>query len=161
MPTAARKVLVAALAAAALALPAGAAASSTVSMTASEHLLLAQINYVRAAHGLHRLAYDPTLARAAEAHSVDMARRDYFAHGRFALRMLRFKVRGPFVGENLAWGTGGFGTASGIVRAWLASPEHRANLLRPGYRRIGLGELRATFLGARGAKIVTADFAGF
>lgn len=155
----AARTAVAALAAAALlALPAAAGASS---LTSSESSLLREINSVRAAHGLHVLRYDASLARAARAHSADMARRGYFAHGSFVSRMLHFGVHGPFVGENLAWGTGAYGSPRGIVTAWLHSPEHRANLLRPGFRRIGLGELTARFEGASGANVVTADFAGF
>ena len=147
-----------AVAAAALAFPAAGAAGG---LTASESSLLKEINRVRAAHGLRTLRYDAGLARAARAHSRDMTREGYFAHGDFAPRMVRFHVRGPFVGENLAWGTGSYGTSRGIVRAWLASPGHRRNLLRPGFRRIGLGEVRATFKGLAGARVVTADFAGF
>lgn len=160
MRSLAAKSVVAALAAGALlALPAGAGASS---LTGSEGMLLREINAVRAAHGLHALRYDAALERAARAHSDDMARRDYFAHGAFTSRMIHFAVRGPYVGENLAWGTGSYGSARGIVAAWLRSPEHRANLLRPGFRRIGLGEVTsATFEGATGANVVTADFAGF
>ena len=150
------------VAAALLAFPA--LAGSTVhaaKRTSAESSLLHEINRVRRAHHLRTLRYDSRLAVAAHAHTTSMASGDYFAHGTFAQRMVRFHVRGPFVGENLAWGTGSRGTAAGIVRAWLASPEHRANLLRPGFRRIGLGEIRTTFEGAAGASVVTADFAGF
>jgi len=150
--------VVLALAVAALALPAAGAAGG---LTSSESSLLKEINRVRTAHGLRTLRYDATLARAARAHSLDMTRKGYFAHGDFAPRMVRFKVHGPFVGENLAWGTGSYGTARGVVRAWLKSPGHRRNLLRPGFRRIGLGEVTATFQGLAGARVVTADFAGF
>jgi uncharacterized protein YkwD len=141
-----------------LALPGAAGAAGR---TSSESSLLQAINRVRAAHHLHALRYEPTLARAARAHSAEMLRDDTFAHGAFSSRMIRFGVHGPFVGENLAWGTGSYGSAAGIVGAWLASPEHRANLLRPGFRRIGLGELTGSFLGVRGANVVTADFAGY
>jgi uncharacterized protein YkwD len=89
-----------------------------------------------------------------------MLRRNYFAHGDFAARMAAFHVQGPTAGENLAWGSGPFGRAGTIVREWLASPEHRANLLRPGYARIGIGLVRGSFLGTGGATVVTADFAG-
>ena len=147
--------------AALLALPAAAGAhAKAIARPRAESTLLRQINLVRREHGLHALAYDPTLARAALSHSQHMAATDTFAHGAFATRMVRFHVRGPIVGENLAWGTGSYGTARGIVDAWLKSPEHRANLLRPGYRRVGLGEVTATFLGYGGARVVTADFAG-
>ena len=33
------------------------------------------------------------------------------------------------VGENLAWGSGEYGTVRSIFRAWMRSPEHRANIL--------------------------------
>jgi uncharacterized protein YkwD len=85
---------------------------------------------------------------------------DVFAHGAFARRMLRFDVTGRIAGENLAWGTGSAGTARAIVAAWLASPEHRANLLRPSFRRIGVGDLLGPFQGYGDARVITADFAG-
>ena len=69
-------------------------------------------------------------------------------------------ARGPAFGENLAWGTGRLASARSIVGAWMASPGHRANLLRPGWNRIGIGALSGRFLGYRGATVVTADFAG-
>jgi uncharacterized protein YkwD len=74
--------------------------------------------------------------------------------------MLQFDVTGHLAGENLAWGTGSRGTAGGVVAAWLASPEHRANLLRPSFTRVGIGERVGAFEGAGGAEVVTADFAG-
>ena len=157
-----RKLLAAAACAALLVLPAVASSSTHQSaVTGAETSLLKQINRVRAAHGLRTLRYDATLARAARAHTRAMAAQNVFQHGAFASRMVAFHVRGPFVGENLAWGTGAYASPAGIVQAWLESPEHRRNLLRPGFRRIGLGELTASFEGASGANVVTADFAGF
>jgi uncharacterized protein YkwD len=135
-------------------------ASPAAAQSTSQAALLKEMNRVRAAHGLHALAFDPVLARAAVAHSRSMAATGVFEHGSFRSRMLQFRVRGPFVGENLAWGSGSFGSPHGIVSAWLRSPEHRANLLRPGFRRVGLGELTARFHGVSRANVVTADFAG-
>ena len=43
------------------------------------------------------------------------------------------------VGENLAWGTGTLATPQGIVQAWMNSQGHRENILRSGFREIGLG----------------------
>ncbi len=148
---------VAALAAAAsLVVPSTALAG----MSKPEAALLGQMNRVRVAHGLVPLHYDARLERAARAHSREMLAADVFQHGAFASRMLEFDVTGSLAGENLAWGTGSRGTARGIVAAWLASPEHRANLLRPMFDRIGIGDLAGDFLGNRGARVVTADFAG-
>jgi uncharacterized protein YkwD len=121
---------------------------------------LAAMNQARAAHGLAPLRLDPRLQRAAQAHSGDMLRRNYFAHGRFVSRLARFGVRGPRVGENLAWGVGSASDPQAVVRSWLASPRHRANLLRRGFRRVGLGLLAGPFAGHGRALVVTADFAG-
>ena len=134
--------------------------TAAAGLTRAETRLLRDLNRVRAAHGLAPLRYDPRLQRAARAHSHDMLITQIFQHGAFGARMVQFDVRGTLTGENLAWGNGTFGTASAIVRAWLASPEHRANLLRPGFTRIGIGDLVGPFLGYTGAHVVTADFAG-
>ena len=128
--------------------------------TRAERSLVLEVNRTRAAHGLRPLRLDAALERAARAHSGDMLRRNYFAHGEIAPRLASFGVRGPYVGENLAWGIGHRAKARTIVRGWLASPAHRANLLRPGFRRIGIGRAVGTFGGFGGASIVTADFAG-
>ena len=135
-----------------------AAASARISQ--HERALLTEMNRVRVQHGLGRLHVDTHLERAARAHTRDMLHTGVFRHGAFGSRMLQFDVTGRLAGENLAWGTGARGTAGGIVAAWLASPEHRANLLRPSFSRVGIGELAGAFEGAGGATVVTADFAG-
>jgi uncharacterized protein YkwD len=109
---------------------------------------------------LRPLKLDTSLVRAARSHSVEMLREGVFTHGDFHGRMVAFHVVGPTAGENLAWGNGSFARPVAIVREWLASPEHRANLLRPGWTRIGIGIARGTFQGNGGAAVVTADFAG-
>ena len=136
------------------------ATNAAAGLTRAEARLLQDLNRVRTAHGLAPLRYDPHLQRAARSHSREMLVNQFFQHGAFPARMLRFDVRGTLIGENLAWGNGTFGTASWILREWLASPEHRANLLRPGFTRIGIGDLVGVFLGRDGAHVVTADFAG-
>jgi uncharacterized protein YkwD len=150
------KHLLAVIAALVLVLPAAALGGST----RSESSLLREMNRVRAEHGLGRLSADTHLERAARAHSREMIGSNVFQHGAFSSRMAQFKVAGRLAGENLAWGTGARGTAQGIVAAWLASPEHRANLLRPSFTRVGISDLVGAFRGYRGAHVVTADFAG-
>jgi uncharacterized protein YkwD len=148
--------LLAVIAALVLVLPATALAGST----SSESSLLREMNRVRAEHGLGRLSADTHLQNAARAHSQEMLSSNVFTHGAFGSRMLQFNVTGKLAGENLAWGTGARGTAQGIVAAWLASPEHRANLLRPSFTRVGISDLVGAFRGYSGAHVVTADFAG-
>lgn len=122
--------------------------------------MLNAVNQVRAQHGLRRLALDLRLERAARGHSRALIRRGTFAHGDFRRRLAAAGARGRIYGENLAWGVGSTTSASAIVRMWLASPSHRANLLRPGFRRIGVGRATGTFAGYGGAAVVTANFAG-
>jgi uncharacterized protein YkwD len=55
--------------------------------------------------------------------------------------------------------TGARGSPRAIVAAWLASPGHRANWLRPSFKLVGVGDALGTFLGYRGAHVVTVDFA--
>jgi uncharacterized protein YkwD len=156
------KYVLAAFAVVALAVPvtASASARSAARMTQPETALLRAMNDVRAQHGLRPLRADLHLERAARAHSREMLATGVFAHGAFAGRMAQYGVQGRIAGENLAWGVGAQGTAQGIVRAWLASPEHRANLLRPSFSRVGVADLLGAFEGYRGARVVTADFAG-
>jgi len=143
-----------------LLLPCSALASSRTGMSPAETALLRAMNGARAQAGLAPLRPDTRLEAAARAHSREMLATNTFAHGAFASRMLRFDIRGVMAGENLAWGSGYRGTAQAIVAAWLASPEHRANLLRASFSRVGVGSLDGAFQGAPAARVVTADFAG-
>jgi uncharacterized protein YkwD len=146
----------------ALASNSGAAADrrAVAAGSGDEQALLAEVNRVRAADGLAALRVDGRLARAARSHTMGMLRTNTFSHGDMAARLERFGIHRGTVGENLAWGAGRYATARAIVRMWLQSPEHRANLLRPGYRRIGLAAVTGAFAGYDGAVVVTADFQG-
>jgi uncharacterized protein YkwD len=154
-----KKILVAFLASFFLVGSAGAAqAAQARSLSSPEASLLQAMNAVRASHGLAPLRVDVHLLRAARDHSADMMQRQYFAHGAVARRVLSRGARGPVFGEDLAWSTGI--SADWVVNAWLDSPTHRAVLLRPGFRRVGIGYSFGTFIGHGGAGVVTADFAG-
>lgn len=136
------------------------APAAHASPTAAEAELLRVINRVRAQHGIRPLRVDLRLEAAARAKSRSMLRTGTFAHGNFQRRLSNFRARGPYFGENLAWGVGHHGSAPGVVQMWLASPSHRANLLRRTFRRVGLGVLVGTFRGYGGTTVVTANFAG-
>jgi uncharacterized protein YkwD len=45
-----------------------------------------------------------------------------------------------------------------VVDMWLRSPEHRAILLSPLYRFVGIGRARGRFMGHSDADIWTADW---
>jgi uncharacterized protein YkwD len=140
--------------------PAASAAGQATTLNQGERSLLGAVNGVRASHGLRTLRVDPTLVRAARSYSARLLRTDVFTHGSLGDRLAQHGVRGPMYGENLAWGVGSQASPRSILRGWMASPAHRANLLRPGWTRIGLGAVRGNFQGHAGATVVTADFAG-
>jgi uncharacterized protein YkwD len=106
------------------------------------------LNKKRMQHGLRKLRGNGRLHRAAGRHTVDMARRHYFSHtsisgASFLDRIRRTgylrRTRGWSVGENIAWGTGELSTPRSIVRAWMKSSGHRANILNGRFREIGIG----------------------
>lgn len=102
------------------------------------------INAERTRRGLSALVADPGLEGAAEAHSLDMARRDYFEHDtpegvKPWMRITRQGYRAQLVGENLAWGEAHKGTPVEAMRLWMQSDGHRANLLEARYTQIGVG----------------------
>jgi len=151
-----------------LALTAAAPVSAhTLSNPTYRWRLFLEINQVRRAHGLHALRIAPGLRAAAQNHSNDMVSRDYFSHtsptGSTLFRRVErsgFTTSGSWAaGENLAWGTGTYGSARTTVRMWLASPEHRANLLSRSWGWVGVGRRSGRFLGHGGAVVWTVDFA--
>lgn len=143
-----------------LTLAPAATAGPQATLNQHERSLLAAVNGVRASQGLRTLRVDATLVRAARSYSAQLIQTDVFTHGAFGARLAQSGARGPTFGENLAWGVGTMASPDSIVRGWMESPGHRANLLRPGWTRIGLGALRGNFQGYAGATVVTADFAG-
>jgi uncharacterized protein YkwD len=63
------------------------------------------------------------------------------------------------VGENIAWGGDSRGTPKSIVKSWMHSPPHRANILNPQFRALGVGFARGRPGGKReGAGMYTTDF---
>jgi len=125
----------------------------------SETQLLDEINRVRAARGLPAMRADRRLALAARWHSAYMLRTNTFGHHAFTWRIKRARARGPVFSENIAMAAGTTTDARVVVQMWMESPPHRANLLRRGFRRIGLAASVGPFQGAA-ASLVTAEFAG-
>ncbi|MBB2494848.1 CAP domain-containing protein [Aquipseudomonas ullengensis] len=85
------------------------------------------------------LAWNATLAGAAESHSRAMANGNYFAHrdrdGRTpGDRAELAGYGGQQIGENIAAGQDG---ARKVVDGWLASPGHCANLMNPKFSELG------------------------
>jgi uncharacterized protein YkwD len=139
----------------------GQAAVKTAYSSSSESRVVALLNDIRAQHGLAKLRTSAALRGAARSHSADMLRRGYFEHDgpseSWDKRVRRY-LKSSLVGENIAWGTGRYGSPEGIVSLWMHSPPHRRIILMPGLRRVGLGVATGSFKGAPGAVMATADF---
>jgi uncharacterized protein YkwD len=107
------------------------------------------VNRERTKRGLHALRANATLQASARRYARDMVRRSFFDHvsptGETLTERIRQDTRylaGALrweIGENLAWGTGTKATPAQIVSSWMHSPDHRANILHPSFREMGLG----------------------
>jgi len=135
-------------------------ATAAVALTPTERSFLVAINGVRAQHLRAPATVEPSLVRAARAHSAAMLRTGVLAHGDFRRRLVGFGAHGPIVGENLGWTVVDASATRRVVSWWLRSPRHRAVLLRPGFRKIGIGVARGPFEGWPRCIVVTTDFEG-
>jgi uncharacterized protein YkwD len=168
----AARILIGILAAAVLLVPAAAAAprKPQVALSPLESSVLVDINVFRRAHRLAPLKINSRLSAAAREHTLQMAHDGYFAHesadgSAFWKRIQQFYASGPWgywsVGENLLWSSPDV-SASKALQMWLNSPEHRANLMNPRWREIGVAALHeaaapGVFKGMD-VTIVTTDF---
>ncbi|MFD0205514.1 MULTISPECIES: CAP domain-containing protein [Saccharothrix] len=123
--------------------PAPPATPTKTEVELAEEKVVELTNGERAAHGCPALAADDRLAAAARAHSADMAAQNYFDHvskdGRSFVD--RVKAAGyPAPGaENIAAGQR---TAEAVVKGWMDSPGHRANILNCKLKALGVGMAR-------------------
>ncbi len=133
--------------------------------------MLCLVNRERAASGEPPLRADGDLMRAAQGHSESMAAAGYFEHtspdGQTPLSRIEASGYIPTgaesyeIGENIAWGSLADATPAAIVRAWMASPPHRANILNASFRDSGVGvcaQLPPSFGAAGAGAIYTEDF---
>jgi uncharacterized protein YkwD len=123
----------------------------------SESALLEFTNNNRARSDVPELTYNAKLAAAAQAKAEHMIENNYWSH---------FSPEGvspwDFVndsgyeylkaGENLAYG---FADSSGIVKGWMDSPPHAANIMDPKFAEVGFGVASGeTFQGDENTVIV-------
>lgn len=97
-----------------------------------EGAFAARVNSERASRGLSRLPAASDLITVARRHAAEMARRGTIGH----YGDLRAEVSNwQEVGENVGAGP----TVDDVHRAFMASPSHRDEILRPGYQDLGVG----------------------
>ena len=119
-------------------------ASDQVSTNTSDaDTAAALISQYRVAQGLSPVSVDPRLTEAATVQARSVAEAGTLSHGRFTTRMSAFGINGH-VAENLSAGSR---TLDRVIARWAASPGHKANLLLPQARRIGLARADSPGLG--------------
>lgn len=107
-----------------------------------EEAMLARVNEERTSRGLVALVMDEELRGVARAHADDMFKRGYFAHDTpdgvdpFE-RMSQAGITYGLAGENLALAPSLESAHTGLMN----SPGHRANILKEGFRKVGIGVL--------------------
>jgi uncharacterized protein YkwD len=107
-----------------------------------ERAFLDLINDYRRKNGAGNLSLQNQLGAAAEHHSQDMARKNYFSHklanGDSAEKNIeRFGYTNwSYVGENIA---AGHETAKAVMRAWKSSPDHDRGMRNKNFTEIGIG----------------------
>jgi uncharacterized protein YkwD len=137
------------------------AATKSSRQASSEQQVLGLLNVIRAQNGLTPFTASTELRNAARAHSDDMIAHSYFDHDSpneaWDARVSRY-LKSSLIGEDIAWGTGSYGTPAGIVSQWMHSAPHRHIILMAGMHRVGLGISTGKFQGSAGAVMATADF---
>lgn len=118
--------------------------------------VIALTNGERSANNLGTLTQNTALTAAAQAKADDMALNGYFSHvgpdGKEPWAWV--KAAGynyQYAGENLAVR---FNDSSEVVNAWMASPTHRANIVKPQYTEIGVGVAQGQFRGESATYVV-------
>ncbi len=104
------------------------------------------IDQLRVARHLHALRSNAALGAVAWSQVGSMVRRNWFADVRpsgqtpmalVVVTSYRAHAASISVGQNIAWGTGGYSTPARIVAAWMASPPHRQIMLSSEFHDAG------------------------
>jgi len=139
-------------------------------LSALESGVLQDLNAIRTQHGLVPVRLSASLTASATQHSREMAADGYFEHASadgtvFWKRIQRWYGSNGYgfwsVGENLLWSSPDV-SADGALQLWMHSPEHRANILNPRWREIGVSAVHVasapgTYQGLP-VTIITTDF---
>jgi uncharacterized protein YkwD len=126
--------------------PASGRVPSRADLTTPRVAILCLLNRERARYGLPALRQNAVLELASQRHSEDMGTRNYFEHDTpegvdIAARThsAGYAATGVWVGENIYWGEEVLSTPVEAVEAWMKSPGHRENILRPQFTEVGVG----------------------
>lgn len=120
--------------------------AEVVPASQAEETMLELLNEARGDEGLDPLEWCERCAEVARAHSRDMYTEGFFSHVNVDgfdpfERLQRARVGYALAGENLAVAP----TAAEAHDGLMASPDHRANILRAGFDEIGIGAFRGPY----------------
>lgn len=118
--------------------------------------LLNDTNAKRQEAGLSPLTLNGTLSQAAAGKASDMFANNYWAHNSPSGKtpwdfIIASGYRYTLAGENLAKN---FQTSDGVVEAWMNSPTHRENIVKPGYKEVGFAVVNGTLQGEETTLVV-------
>jgi uncharacterized protein YkwD len=127
-----------------------------IERSAEARELVADVNHIRERAGLPAVSVDGLLSRAALLHARDMARRHFFGHftpdgGSLPDRLAAVGFHWTVAAENIALDE----DEKHANAALLQSASHRANILDPRVRKIGVAALGVGV----GAALYVEDFA--
>lgn len=119
------------------------------SLSSFERKVVVLVNGERTAKGLKPLQADAQLSDVARKKSADMRDNGYFSHhsptyGSPSDMMSRFGVKYLAAAENIAAGQV---SPESVVKGWMNSSEHRANILHPEFTHMGVGHAEGGSMG--------------
>ncbi|KOP69640.1 hypothetical protein AMS59_22185 [Lysinibacillus sp. FJAT-14745] len=119
--------------------------TTTSDVSAFEQEVVKLTNAERTKAGLAPFKTDDQLMAAAREKSQDMQSKNYFSHtsptfGSPFDRMKALGITYKSAGENIAQGQR---TPQEVVKAWMDSPGHRANILNEKFTHIGVGYVKS------------------
>jgi uncharacterized protein YkwD len=109
---------------------------------------LCLLNRIRGSSHLRPLRLNRELQGVASGQTRDMVLGDYFGDDSVSgltpmqrILATRYPGRAARVAsaQNIGWAVGPHATPSAMVQAWMQSPPHRAIILTPSYRDVGVG----------------------
>ncbi|MEU0481415.1 CAP domain-containing protein [Streptosporangium sp. NPDC006013] len=99
-------------------------------------------NAERQKGGCAPLVSDPQLRSAAQGHSDDMAAKNYFSHTSLDGRDMTARIKASGFSPMRAWAENiarGQRTPAEVVKGWMDSSGHRANIMNCAYTHLGVG----------------------
>lgn len=110
-------------------------------LSAFQNQVAQLVNQERAKAGLQPLVVKMDLTKVAQIKAEDMATNKYFSHtsptyGSPFDMMKKFGINYTRAGENIAMG---YTTPESVMEGWMNSPGHKANILNPNFKEIGIG----------------------